>query len=621
MLRLPLPALCVLCGCLAACLPAVAAAPTTYYIDCRSGNDASDGRSAGTAWKTLARANAVALAAGDSVLLKRGGVCEGAFTPVGSGTPDAPITLDEYGAGTAPVIDGGNAPAAVALYNQQGWHIENIETTGGTRYGIHIGGSGRALRHFRLTNVSVHDVNGALTSKDSGLIVISPGGAPTTFSDILIDGATAWNTTQWAGIEITGADYVASLDAPHGVGVTIRNSIVHDVYGDGIVLFLVQNGLIETSAAWRTGQQPKETIGTPCAIWTWMCNECVSQFNEAWLSNSPGVDGSAFDIDWGTRNNVVQNNYGHDNKGYCASVFGAEGLTSLNATIQFNVCANNARDAALATRQGDLFLSTWDNGAIDGVSVHDNVFYWNPAVDAPLVNNSASFTEQRGQTFTHNVIVSQTPSLVLSNASLALDYNRYGMLTAAAPQFTYAGAGPMGFAAYQSQSGQDLHSTDATATQQAATPPSSPFDAALLGDATGSPALVALLDASPASHSQLVVLRSLSAQYAGDGLLVRVAGLPDPGWRLDGVTLSSTTPGSVTERRSARPTTFLVDATGRAIQRWDGYTPAQSVGPAVQRLLGLWRFGDPLTPATGAPTGRVVCPHGGCAKMRVAPAQ
>lgn len=603
--RPTLLALCVLSA-------AFAASSATYYVDCTAGSDAANGQSPATAWRTFAPVKALALSSGDSVLLKRGGVCAGPFTTTGSGTASVPITLGAYGEGAAPVIDGGSATSAVELHNQQGWHIENIETTGGTRYGIHIGGSGMALSHFRLTNVSAHDVTGTVTAKDSGLIVVSPSGAQTTFNDILIDGATAWNTTQWAGIMVIGADYVASLDAPHGTGVTIRNSLAHDVYGDGIVLFLVQNGIIETSVAWRTGQQPVETIGTPGAIWTWMCNDCVSQFNEAWLSDSPGVDGGAFDIDWGTRNNVVQHNYGHDSKGYCLSVFGAESLTTSNATLRYNVCAGNARDAAMATRQGDLFFATWDNGAIDGVDIHDNVFYWSPAADAALVNNSANFTGTLARRFTHNTVLSRTPSLVLSNAALALDANRYWMLTSATPQFSYGGGAPRDFAAYQSASGQDRHSTLAAYAPAPRPARYSAFDPALLGDAAGSPALVALVDASPASHAQLVTLRSMAAQYGGKGVKVRALGAPDSNWRLDAVTLATNIPPAG-DRYSKRPTTFLVDASGRAIARWDGYTPAQFIGPEVQRLLGLWKYGEPLALTPAPPAARVVCPHGGCA--------
>ena len=80
---------------------------------------------------------------------------------------------------------------------------------------------------------------------------------------------------------------------------------MQDVYGDGIILFRDSDGLIETSTAWQTGMQPTETTGTPNAIWTWTCTDCVVRDNEAYLTDSPGVDGGAYDIDWDNTRNTI----------------------------------------------------------------------------------------------------------------------------------------------------------------------------------------------------------------------------------------------------------------------------------------------------------------------------
>ena len=588
-----------------------AAHATTYYVDCAAGHDAHDGLSPATAFGTLAAISSRTFVPGDKILLNRGTTCKGIFSAGGSGTPEAPIVLGAYGNGSAPVIDGGTYISAVWLYNQQGWHIENIETRGGTLYGIHIGGDSISLTHFRITNVAVHDVNGVLTSKDSGLIVISPSAHITAFNDVIIDGATAWNTNQWAGIEVVGASYSSNMDGLHGKSITVRNSVVHDVYGDGITLYVVQDGLIEKCAAWRTGQQPTETVGTPDGIWTWMCNNCTSQFNESWLSNSPTLDGGAFDIDWGTRNNVVQYNYGHDAKGYCASIFGAENLTTANATIQYNVCVNNARDSAMALRQGDIFLSTWDNGFINGASIHDNAIYWSPAADAPVLNNTAAFTGSTPNIFKHNTIISAVPSLILSNSSLWLDQNQYWVLNGATPKFQYGGSQPVDFTAYQAASGQDRHGRFAPLPAAPATPPLGSMDSSVLGDAQGSPALISLLDASDASHSQLVFLRSMQEQYWAKGLKIRILGSPDPDWRLDGIPVSSDQTPTAQALGFARPLTFLVSADGQIVQRWSGFAPAQNLGLATQKLLGLWQFGDYIIPAPHLPLKRAlpIRPH------------
>ena len=569
------------------CAAALSMRAGALFVDCAEGDDARNGLSPATALRTIAAVNKRTFSTGDSILLRRGITCTGMLSPTGSGTSKSPITLGAYGFGSAPVIDGGGNESVIRLFNQQGWRIENIETTGGSRYGIHVGGDHARMSHFRITNVAVHDVRGALTSKDSGLIVFSVSGPGGVFDDILIDGATAWNTTQWAGIEVVGAAYTGRMDGPHGTNVTVRNSVVHDVYGDGIVLFIVEHGLIERSAAWRTGQQPKDTVGTPNAIWTWMCNDCVVQYNESWLSSSPSVDGGAFDIDWGNRNNTVQFNYGHDSKGYCAAVFGAAGLTTTNSIIRENVCANNGRDAALAKRQGDLYLSTWENGKLDGVLIQDNAIYWSPAGDYHALNNTADFTGAGANGFERNTIVSRVPSLILSNAALLLDGNTYWVAGGAPGKFEYGGAQPTDFVAYHAASGQEEHSLFAPMQHGVDARANGKLDRSLLGDAAGSPALVSLLDNSSDAHSQLVFLRSMNEQYASRGLKVRIVGSPDPNWRLEGIPLRSR-PSS----RHAGIETFLVSADGAIVEHWRGFTPAQHLGLAIQRLLGLWPFSD-----------------------------
>jgi hypothetical protein len=583
-----------------------AAHATTYYVDCSAGSDSNDGLSPGSAFGTLAAINSRTFAPGDSILLNRGATCKGIFSAQGSGTPTQPIVLDAYGSGAAPVINGASYTSAIWLFNQQGWHIQNIETTGGTICGICIGGNSGPLTHFRITNVSVHDVYGTLTTKESGLILISPSGNSATFNDVIIDGATAYSTTQWAGIEVVGATYSSSMDGPHGLDIIIRNSIAHDVYGDGIVLFVVQNGLIEKCSAWRTGQQPTETIGTPGAIWTWMCNNCTSQFNESWLSSSPGVDGGAFDIDWGTRDNIVQFNYGHDAKGYCASIFGAETFTTSNATIQYNVCVNNARDSAMALRQGDIFLSTWDNGNLNGVSIHDNAIYWSPATNAFALNNMATYTGSGLNTFKHNTLISQVPSLILTNNSLSLDQNDYWVLGGASGLFQYGAPPPLDFAAYQAGSGQDQHGRLAPLPSS---PPAAPLGVmapSLLGAAQGSPALISVVDNSTNSHSQIVFLRSMQQQYWSQGLKFQLIGSPDPNWALDGIPVASDQTPAAAALGAARPMTFLVNSNGQIVQQWSGFVPAQNLGLAIQNLLGLWQFGAYVIPSAHLPLKRML---------------
>jgi hypothetical protein len=225
-------------------LPAFAA---DYHVDCRDGDDARDGRSPATAWRSVAKVSGTTFQLGDSIFLKRGTRCIGPLWPKGSGAPEKPIRLAAYGEGFFFVVDAAGGEAAVKLFDQQHWHVETIEATGGSPYGVLISDSQNVLRHFRIRNVVVHGVGGEVKSKVSGFVVFAAGGGGQIFEDVVIDGVIVYDTTQWVGIEVHGAAWEdKGLRARN---VTIRNSIVHDVYGDGIVLFQVEDGLIEKNAA------------------------------------------------------------------------------------------------------------------------------------------------------------------------------------------------------------------------------------------------------------------------------------------------------------------------------------------------------------------------------------
>ena len=94
--------------------------------------------------------------------------------------------------------------------------------------------------------------------------------------------------------------------------------------GDGIVIHLTINALIEKCTAYSTGKITRTLLGTTSAIWNFDCDTCTVQFNEAYLSHtSAGSDAGDYDSDYYNKNVTIQYNYGHDADGYCVSVFGA----------------------------------------------------------------------------------------------------------------------------------------------------------------------------------------------------------------------------------------------------------------------------------------------------------
>lgn len=432
---------------------------STYYVDCSATTNGS-GKQAAQPWNRLTAVNQTTFAPGDLVLFKRDSTCIGTLWPKGSGRAGQPVVIGSYGTGPLPVIVGTGNEAALQLHNQPYWEIRNIETVGGSPYGIHISGNVGELHHFRLTDIVVHDVSGEPKIKDSGLIVIAPDlNTPATFHDVMVDGATVYNTSEWAGIIINGSSFNAASPPLHGSGVVVRNCLVHDVAGDAILVTLFRNALIERNVAWNVGMQPTQTIGTPDGIWDWMCERCVVQYNEGFLTDSPGVDGGVFDIDYGNHDNIVQYNYGHDSQGYCVSVFGAGGPlgNSINSVVRYNVCVNNARSPRLAKLQGAIFVHTWNNGYLDGTKIYNNTIYWSPPTDAPALVNDAEFTGSGVNLFANNLVWSTTPQFIRSSSGLKLEGNLYWYAGAASPEWSYRQGVFHTWDDYRRGSGQDTH--------------------------------------------------------------------------------------------------------------------------------------------------------------------
>ena len=442
-----------------------AAGATAYYVNCGGGNDANSGTSASAPWGSLGKVNSMTFQPGDSILFARGAVCHGQLKPQGSGTSSAVITLADYGDGALPVISAGTNQSALTLFDQSYWEIKNLETTGGDPYGILVTGNtaNAVIHHIYLSNVAVHDVTGTPTQKASGLIVFNSTGAGESFDDVLVDGATAYNTSQWGGIYVGGATW-SSPAGVKGANITVRNSTVHDVGGDGIVIHIATNALIEKCTAYNTGQTTVTSIGTPDAIWNWDCSNCTVQFNEAYLSRTPtNNDGGDYDSDYYNSNITIQYNYGHDADGYCVAVFAADGQdTNVNTTIRYNICSNNGRHPNKAG-QGDFFYSTWDRGTILNSQVYNNTSYWNPAnATAHAVNVQSTFDPSKPNYFVNNIIYAAVAGLenysAASGKAPASDYNIYWSTGSGSPQWQANGVNYGSLAGWQAAMGMDSHS-------------------------------------------------------------------------------------------------------------------------------------------------------------------
>ena len=589
---------------------------TSYYVDCAAAETNGDGHSPAKPWNTLGPVNEHTFSPGDAIYLKRGTECRGMLWPKGSGSPKSVIRLSAYGRGVRPkIIAAKDDEEAFKLFDQEYWDVDSIEFSGGTKFGVFVSGQQGILHHIHVQNLLVHDVHGGeVKSKESGLVVITPGNLGQHFDDVLVESVAAYDTNQWSGILVGGGNFGNVPEKDWCSHVIIRNSSVHDLYGDGIILFRVKDGLIDNTAAWHTGMQPTQTIGTPNAIWTWMCTDCVVIRSEAFLTDSPGVDGGAFDIDWGNTRNSVIGNYGHDTQGYCIAVFGA-GYVTRDSLVKGNLCINNARSPRMASYQGAIFLWTWNNGVIENLTVEKNTVYWTPPGSYPAILNHGDIQGAQN-VFRENQIYSGSPWVIDSNNKMSFQDNRYTTCGADGTAWVFDGRTYKTFDEYRSGSSQERGSM--WKSEQAAEPcldvrkrqevkGTSGARAGKESASAGSTKqqtwtvvseIPASLDAAglldPVAASQLMILKNLEMQFRANGLRLKITlNLKQPASpeslqnAIRDLGLSGITASKTPDHESlAQPTTRLVAPGGKTVREWHETIGPADIGLAVRRILG-----------------------------------
>jgi hypothetical protein len=553
-------------GWLALCLPVGSRCwASKYYVDCSTTTSSSTG-SLETPLRTLAEVNALSLMPGDEVLFKRGSICRGELLPRGSGTAAAPIRMNAYGEGGLPkIISSPGDPATFRLTDQQFWEIQSLDLGGSTTVGLLVEAGASTLHHLLFRDLLVHNVQGPLKHKESGLVVLHATSKLGSFDDVIVDGVQAYNTTQWSGIFIA--------DARH---VQVRNSIVHDVQGDGIVVFRSRDAVIARSLAWHTGMQHQQTIGTPNAIWTWRCIDCTVEDNEAFLADSPGVDGGAFDIDYGNLRNTVQRNFGHDTAGYCVSIFGAFEPTK-SSVVADNLCLNNGLSPRLAQRQGAILLMTWQGGSIDDLVVRHNRVAWNPSGDTPAVQSGADL-HVSGIVLMANEITSSGVNFIDPGLHYQGQHNLYAVATSQPSSLAAARA-------------RFLKLPEEGSTLRPATQVPTAYSNASESASWSLVATAPSLDSVYAVRGMLVQLLSAARQFSHAGLRVTLNGDAHvialaTDWNLPaaGVTLESRS------EQVGGLSIKLVSPTGDIVSEWQNYPGPVDLGAALRDHVGAPNF-------------------------------
>lgn len=358
---------------------------TTYYVDSHQGRDSYSGRSANRPWKTLRKVNDTTFRSGDRIRFKAGETWKGQLFPKASGNTAEPVSIDRYGPGPKPKIDGdGQVEDVVRLYNIQNIEVRNLEITNrgdhpSVRRGVHIflDNFGTA-KHVTISDLYIHDVNGVNgngdDAKDNGGIIFRTKGdrVPSRFDGLTIER----NIVRTVDRSAIAADSYHALRTKWypSLHVVIRDNFVDDVGGDGIVPWATDGALIEHNIARNCNRRAGSYNA---GIWPWSTDNSLLQLNEASFTRTT-MDGEGFDSDYNSRNSLFQYNYSHDNEGgfmlICTPVKrnAEENAGNVGTVVRYNISRNDH------TRGFHL------SGA-EHTTVDHNVIYVGPEIDMQML--------------------------------------------------------------------------------------------------------------------------------------------------------------------------------------------------------------------------------------------
>jgi hypothetical protein len=396
-------------------VPAIAA---TYFVS-PAGRDTNAGTSVSSPWASVSKVNRTQFHPGDMIRFQTGGVWTGQLWPKGSGNAGAPITLGSYGSGAKPVIDakGLEGKAAIKLYNQEYWTIENMEVTNwathyGARWGIYIGANDGRIKHgLRVLNNTVRKVYASAIRtpgpnagyptfyKVGGIFIDIP--APGRADGVLIDHNDVTGIIG-EGIAFFGQwDKNGAMDYSNcSPRVVVRNNTVRRTAGDGILLLGTDNELVEHNLVEYAG-----TLGVPgtdyiAGMWPTRHVNGLWQYNEVhhtarWVGDGEGLDNDCF-VKGVT---IFQYNYSHDNAGGffldCINPDGGQSVLRYNISEGDPMIGDLCRDNALY--YNNVFYAPGHilSARLEGNGIHANRFYNN-------IFWCAGFKGMEHQIFSHN---------------------------------------------------------------------------------------------------------------------------------------------------------------------------------------------------------------------------
>lgn len=424
---------------------------TTYFVDDLIGDDANNGTSKSTPFKSIDKLNHLELKPSDSVLFRRGGNWQGNFVPKGSGAQNKRIVIGAYGSGPAPVLDaqgviskGETRSYTIKFFNQEYFEIRDLKIknyslsetprefpvkdgvtfVNAPKMGIYIEGKDYGTLHdIQLINLEICHVNGDMSTKDNGGVFVEitrdknvSKQVKTNFDGFYVEGCyihnvdrTGWsNRSVWDRRSLTSSwgDKLANGRTHNwypNENVVFRNNNFEKAGANALIVRVAKSPLVEHCVFTHNGIK-----GSGNASFPFNCDDALFQYNEASYTyyntevdswdGKPDVDAGGFDSDWNCKNTIFQYNYSHHN-GHGGILICNDGAskTSFNdgTIIRYNIFESNNHHIVR------------NSGTTTNTHIYNNVFFAGEEHDAvQLIYHKSWSGFPDSTTYTNNVFYS-----------------------------------------------------------------------------------------------------------------------------------------------------------------------------------------------------------------------
>eukprot|EP00775_Hariotina_reticulata_P012316 gene12316-12452_t len=300
---------------------------TIYYINSATGNDAFNGLTPSTAWKTLTKVSNIAYAAngfkaGDQIWL--------------TGTFTQQLYIDyalSYGSVADPIVITTDPSAfSPAVIKVSRLHAILLYSATGSNLGIKI--SNLRLMGDNTTTTAGQTTGGIFLWQSSVSAV----------AGLFIDKVVATGFTE-GGI-VTGRDSTAGWIT----NVTVIDSLAYGnpgypgisrPVGSGIVLGGVKDALVERCEAYGNGGWNTSPGGGPVGIWAWDADRVIIRSCSSHDNLSQNNDGGGFDLDGGVSNSLIENCTSSNNYGPGYEACGFQGANNANNVVRHSISSGD----------------------------------------------------------------------------------------------------------------------------------------------------------------------------------------------------------------------------------------------------------------------------------------